>query len=338
MSSMQTRLEFADNARGIAILMVLIIHSAKRYDCGVFWNEALSALSVLSLSCIAVFLFLSGYLVGNREWKPTHLWKRCSRVLIPYLIVSVFAFLYGDAVAMISGGVPEKAKLLLRLLLGHSFGIYYFVFVIVGMYVFHFFMVKWAVDPKNLAIGFLIVLIAHHVIYPTFVEPHIGVIGKRFYTNRFPFWPFFFYLGVWLSKPGMAHVVTGIQRFFKTYWGIALFVGCGLAHVILASNGVGNSGKYDSIACSVWSVVTISMMVSLDYKLPFLAFLSRYSYSIYLMHIFVVYALRDYVFAGYLPSLSFPIASLALSLLIPILLISTIYKYSGKQAAALLGA
>ena len=336
--SEQPKFLFADSMRAIAIIMVLVIHSGIRYDVSPAFEIPLHALSALSRCCIALFLFLSGFLLAKKEWTAIALFQRCKKILIPYALFSVVAFIYGDFNSIVSPNFVSSLKLLFRFLIGHSFGIYYFVFVILVTYLLHYLVVKFQISYRLVLIFFGIILILHHVIYEPVVMPYVLKSHPKFYDLRifydlrFVFWPFFFYLGV-LKRSQPNFLANGYRWFSQPI----IVTGAGLIFVVMSSHKILNAPNYDSIPCTFWSLIAIATLERYYVQNRLVEFLSAISYFLYLSHILIVYSLRDYVFPVYDLGVAKPFVSFVLSLLIPVLCAYTVKSFGSRRAQRLLG-
>src|SRR5262245_53179899 len=118
----QSRDSVVDAMRGIAILMVIAIHSLPQ-PLDVTWAKSLDA---ALRPCVPVFLFASGYLTALSGRVP--LAKRLKAALIPYAIAFVVAYAY---MALHNPAMDHRiGTTLARFGLGYVF-VYYYVFVYV---------------------------------------------------------------------------------------------------------------------------------------------------------------------------------------------------------------
>jgi peptidoglycan/LPS O-acetylase OafA/YrhL len=111
-----------DTMRGIAILMVIGIHSLPQPLHS--WETLADA---CLRPCVPIFLFASGYLTALSGRVP--LGKRLKAAAIPYAIAFVAAYVY---MALHNPAMDHRiATTLARFVLGYVF-VYYYVFVYVG--------------------------------------------------------------------------------------------------------------------------------------------------------------------------------------------------------------
>src|SRR5258705_412280 len=111
-----------DTMRGIAILMVIGIHSLQQ---PLNWWETLADAPLRP--CVPIFLFASGYLTALSGRVPVG--KRLKAALIPYAIAFVAAYIY---MAWQNPAMDHRiTSTLARFALAYVF-VYYYVFVYVG--------------------------------------------------------------------------------------------------------------------------------------------------------------------------------------------------------------
>ena len=84
------RLLHLDMMKGVAVLMVLVIHAVWKFKGGV----PLEALTMAGQPCIGVFLFVTGYLAARSE---TGIVKRAWRLLPAYVFFSLLINLHSGA-------------------------------------------------------------------------------------------------------------------------------------------------------------------------------------------------------------------------------------------------
>ncbi|HQQ87822.1 MAG TPA: acyltransferase family protein [Smithellaceae bacterium] len=83
-----------DAIRGLAIIMVLIIHSSTVYADSALEKNIGHWMAKNARPCMAIFLFLAGYFFYNTKLNVTSLWSRFKRIIIPYLVFSSLVYLY----------------------------------------------------------------------------------------------------------------------------------------------------------------------------------------------------------------------------------------------------
>ena len=129
---MKQRSEYFDFLRGIAILMVIAIHTSPRLDyCGIT-SFVLILIRQLVGCSVPIFLAISGFFLGKKllETKEqiVKFWrKQIPKVYIPALIWSLFYYVQ----SVKDGSNPFLA---LGILVCMGYSIYYFIALIIQCY------------------------------------------------------------------------------------------------------------------------------------------------------------------------------------------------------------
>lgn len=280
---MQRNLYF-DTLRGIAILMVVAIHT---FIAGEFDNyQSICAISMREICNVAVPLFLaiSGFFIGRKKFESNYqiitFWKKqIPKVYIPTLFWSI------PYLALTVFHQQSLLKnILVFLLCGYS--IYYFIALIIQCYLLLPFIQK---KMLNYAMGGVILILSLIC---------VAVISYTSIT-RFPLivfagpvivWLIFFWIGVFLSRS---------ERNYKIGW---IFVGVFISFALMLietkfrheATGGGYGIKPSSF---IFSFLMILLLFSkrIEHKYvkdnvinKALIVVGDYSFSIYLIHCFVI--------------------------------------------------
>ena len=280
-----------DSMRGIAILMVIGIHSLQQ-PLGTPWGIVLDA---VLRPCVPIFLFASGYLTARSG--RVALAKRFQTALIPYTIAFIAAYAYMAAhnPAMDHRVVTTAA----RYVLAYVF-VYYYVFVYLGCTVMLWtaFRVAEASDPKDRAESLAIILllaITVGLIIGSYIDPLLDRLGtspsfiQEVRLRDIPFWFCFVALGMLV---GMRHSLRRFEQSNTLLIAVtlALFAIYAVARVM----SIGDAADYDSMAFFGYSALLCLTLLAMQIRLPVLASLGSGSYFLYLWHIFIVMILRDH--------------------------------------------
>jgi peptidoglycan/LPS O-acetylase OafA/YrhL len=278
-----------DAMRGIAILMVIGIHSLPQ-PLDAIWAKSLDA---ALRPCVPVFLFVSGYLTALSGRVP--LAKRLKAALIPYAIAFAAAYAY---MALHNPAMDHRiGTTLARFALGYVF-VYYYVFVYVcctlGLWLV--FAVGDAGKPgadKRIAL-LLALSIGCGLLAGSYLDPAISRLGAsdalldEVRMRDIPFWFSFVALGaltamfVDLSDRGMRRALLGAM--------LAAY----LIYAAVRILGLGDAATYDSTAFFLYAALFCVALFAIQPGSPLLGWIGSGSYFIYLWHIFVVMALRDH--------------------------------------------
>ena len=311
-----------DTMRGIAILMVIGIHSLQQP-----LNSWQTLLDAPLRPCVPIFLFASGYLTARSGRVP--LWKRLKAVLVPYAIAFVAAYTY---MAFHNPSMDHHlAKTLARFVFAYVF-VYYYVFVYVGCTLALWLVFSASGTGTQQSGRWLVVLlllsIALGLTVGSYLDPLLSRLGfsdpviEEVRMRDIPFWFSFMAVGTLVgiygtrSGPhGMRATITGATLLACAFYGsVRLF-------------GLGDAADYNSIAFFGYAALLCTLLFTLDVQSPSLAALGSGSYFVYLWHIFIIMILRDDAGLNQLgPAANFAItfAVTALGSILALLIIRTI--------------
>jgi len=109
-----------------------------------------------------------------------------------------------------------------------------------------------------------------------------------YYLRTLLIWLPFYFFGLYYRSFGLEKTVLENKALIRITW-IFVVAFYSFLHVIK----IGNIGGYDSVIGTIYSLATILFLLTFDVRNKIFYFISKISYSIYLSHIFFVYALRD---------------------------------------------
>jgi peptidoglycan/LPS O-acetylase OafA/YrhL len=278
-----------DTMRGIAILMVIGIHSLQQplNSWGTLADTPLRP-------CVPIFLFASGYLTALSGRVPVG--KRLKAALIPYAIAFVAAYVY---MAWHNPAMDHRiTSTLARFALAYVF-VYYYVFVYVGC-TFGLWLVFSASgmsteQPQRRLVVLLLLSIAFGLIAGSYLDPLLSLLGfsdsliEEVRMRDIPFWFSFMALGALVGISGSRSSLHDARALLI---GTTLFSYLIYAAVRLFS--VGDAADYDSVAFFGYAALLCILLLALDVQLPVFAALGSGSYFIYLWHIFIVMIFRDH--------------------------------------------
>ena len=278
-----------DTMRGIAILMVIGIHSLQ---------QPLNSWETLADAplrpCVPIFLFASGYLTALSGRVP--LGKRLKAALIPYAIAFVAAYIY---MARHNPAMDHRiTTALARFALAYVF-VYYYVFVYVGC-TFGLWLVFSASGMGTLQseprlVVLLLLSIAFGLIAGSYLDPLLSRLGfsdplvEEFRMRDIPFWFSFMALGALVGISGSRSSLRDMRALLIS----ATLFAC-IIYATVRLFGLGDAADYDSVAFFGYAALFCILLLALDVQLPVFAALGSGSYFIYLWHIFIVMILRDH--------------------------------------------
>ena len=279
-----------DSLRGVAILMVIGIHSLQQP-----LDSALArAVDAALRPAVPLFLFASGYLTARTRHVP--LAKRLKAVLIPYTIAFLAAYLYMAAHNPAMDHRPGIA--LARYGLGYVF-VYYYVPVYVGCTLALWMIFRLHGRTSQDSDGRLYVVLALTIVFGlvagAYLDPLLTRVGissdlvEEARLRDLPFWFAFMALGLLAG-------LLKIERLLSEM--VALLGACAAtAYVISAAVrifSIGDSAAYDSIALFAYAAPLCLIFLAAPLSSAVLGFIGSGSYFIYLFHIFVIMLLRDH--------------------------------------------
>jgi surface polysaccharide O-acyltransferase-like enzyme len=278
-----------DAMRGIAILMVIGIHSLPQ-PLDTTWAKSLDA---ALRPCVPVFLFASGYLTALSGRVP--LAKRLKAALIPYAIAFAAAYAY---MALHNPAMDHRiGTTLARFALGYVF-VYYYVFVYVcctlGLWLVFAVGETGQPDSRKRIAALLILSIGCGLLAGSYLDPAISRLGAsdalldEVRMRDIPFWFSFVALGALTAM----FADLGDQGTRRALLGAML-----AAYVIYAAVRIlnlGDAATYDSTAFFLYAALFCVALFAFQPSSPLLGWFGSGSYFIYLWHIFIVMALRDH--------------------------------------------
>jgi len=280
-----------DFLRALAIIGVLVIHSATRY-AGSELERAIGIwFTVVASPCIALFLFVSGALF-RQDQDVSYLKHRMKRILCPYLVFSTFALIYIYK-ASLPAIVADIKVVLLKILTGGIFNIYYFVFVITCIYIISYLLDKLGFLEKYIISIFLVSLMVNllHASYFRQLCDYVGVKDKwrnYYYLRTLLIWFPFYFFGICYRFLKLEKTILEKKILIRVIWAF-IFVFYSLLHFMHIDNIAG----HNSVIGTTYSLTTILFLLTFNIRNEDMCFISKISYSMYLSHIFFVYMLKD---------------------------------------------
>jgi surface polysaccharide O-acyltransferase-like enzyme len=279
-----------DTMRGIAILMVIGIHSMPQ-PLDPFWGKLIDA---ALRPCVPIFLFASGYLTALSG--RVVLGRRIKTALIPYAIAFVAAYIY---MAWHNPAMDHRiTTTIARFVLAYVF-VYYYVFVYIGCTVFLWLIFRISdanshQAQQRLAILLSLALLAGLVV-GSYLDPlllHRGFpesFVQEVRMRDIPFWFSFVALGA-LVGTSSAGLALRDSRLLVAVAALSAYI----VYAAVRVSGIGDAADYDSTAFFAYAALIAILLLGLHPRSQFLATIGSGSYFIYLWHIFVIMILRDH--------------------------------------------
>ena len=246
--------------------------------------------------CIAIFIFLAGYLFKQRNLDLDYLFRKYQRVLVPYLFFALLTIVERGRTGTIGYVSSHLEDILFGIVTGGIRGIYYYIFVIVILYTLAFVVLKnqWLnARIVPITIGLFVLNLLHGAYYGSIAKAlalvDLGTGSVPFYHDRFLFyWPFFMFLGILFKRYNWQAIIESRKNTVIWSW-IAVF----LAYNLLFFLKVDNIYGYNSVIGTFYSIATIAFLLLPNFQHSLVTFLSHISYSIYLIHYFFLSFLNE---------------------------------------------
>jgi probable poly-beta-1,6-N-acetyl-D-glucosamine export protein len=283
-----------DTFRGLAIIAVIATHAI--YFGGSPHNSGFVYYRQLLNFCVPAFFFISGYWASRKqimhlaEYKA-FLWRRLSRILLPYLFWSFVVIGY----SIVKTRHFDGSKTLFVLLTGGACMGYYFIIAITQLYfltpILQYLNRKLGVYAVALILvvnmtGFLVLYLSRLFN----VIPHLPA-AMLFYS-----WIIYYEFGLFAGENEMA-VHTRKTRLFRPFVLYALLVSLLISMVETTAI----LSEFKNPAFAVFPTTYSSLLYSTCVIIGFLFYreyfewfprlfgeIGRYSFGIYLIHIFVL--------------------------------------------------
>lgn len=277
-----------DTMRGVAILMVIGIHSLHQPLNA--WETAIDA---ALRPCVPIFLFVSGYLTALSGRVP--LGKRLQATVIPYAIAFAAAYIY---MALHNSAMDHRpTTAIARFVLAYAF-VYYYAFVYIGCTIALWLIFSVArpgprSDTRRIAL--LLFTVVFGLIAGSYLDPLLFRSGlaesavEEIRMRDIPFWFTFMALGALLAEFRIKPALADARALLVSATIVAYVI-----YAAVRQFRVGDAADYDSVAFFGYAALLCCLFFVLDAQSRLIASLGSGSYFIYLWHIFFVMLLRDH--------------------------------------------
>jgi len=260
-----------DRLRALAILCIVAIHCQTLFVIG-----RTDLMGRLSEWAVPGFFFVGGYVrARTTPYSPGTTRRWLVRLLPAYLIASLLALLLRSSVF---GEPLALAKVLLALLAGSAWGIYYFVPVFLGVLICSHALARWPRSvPWVCAVSTACLVVTR---WDVELDPFWRVAGFAGILRSPLFWWGYFFVG-WIVK----------QRLERAQCRSRIFVLSSIAALICLLVILGEARPLETALARVGASIAVPMSVlfwSTRRLGCVMALLGEYSYEVYLFHYFAV--------------------------------------------------
>ncbi len=283
-----------DAFRGLAIIAVVATHAiyfggSRHSDGFVYYRQLLNF-------CVPAFFFISGYWASRKQIErlteyKAFLWRRLSRVLFPYLFWSFVVI--GCSVAKTRNF--DGSQMFYMLLTGGACTGYYFIIAITQLYILT--PVLQYLNRKLGGYGLILVLVFNMAcLLALYLSRLFSVIPHLPAALPFYSWVIYYEFGLFAGERELA-VPTRKIRLFRPFVLYALLVSL----LISMMETTAILSKFKNPAFAAFPTTYSSLLYSVCVIIGFLFYreyferfprlfwtIGRYSFGIYLIHIFVL--------------------------------------------------
>lgn len=292
---------YISNLRNIATFAVILLHVAAPFVLQfnkisfASWQLANLLDSMLRFG-VPVFVMISGAVLLDRsEPLSTFLSKRLKRVVLPFLFWSIVYFIFVYAGSFQKFSILQLSQILFNKLLKGTYYHLWYVYMILGIYLFVPIIRKWAQNSTKQELQYFLLLWAITLLINTNVAKYLPSIEVLYFSKYLGY----FVLGHYLDK----HVTTSRPRnnlylmFFV--FGVSLTF-LSASYLSVTENHL-NITYYNYLSPNVCllSIGIFLLGKSLLHGSNALSInLDKHSYGIYLVHVLVLHYI--YRFTAYL--------------------------------------
>jgi probable poly-beta-1,6-N-acetyl-D-glucosamine export protein len=283
-----------DTFRGFAIIAVIATHAI--YSGGSPHNGGFVYYRQLLNFCVPAFFFISGYWASRKqimclaEYKA-FLWRRLSRILLPYLFWSFLVIGY----SILKTRYFDGSKTLFLLLTGGACMGYYFIIAITQLYLLTPILqyLNRKLGLYAVALSLMVNMIGFFVLY---LSRLFNVIHHLPAAMLFYSWIIYYEFGLFAGEKEMA-VPTRKTRLFRPFVLYALLVSA----IISMMETIVILAKFENPAFAAFPTKYSSLLYSTCVIIGFIFYreyfecfprlfgkIGRYSFGIYLIHMFVL--------------------------------------------------
>jgi len=308
------RLDYFDTLRALAIISVVVLHSAApllyefnkitKFD----WQIA-NIYDSLTRWCVPIFLMISGYLNINSSHKPSVFYKkRFTKIVIPFTFWAIFYYLFllylNPNIYLFHelSNLNTYTSFLKQMAFGPVYYHLWFVYAIIILYLLNPILKKWLSRISMRTISFLVIAYFVLISINNIVNMKFGI---GFNTSGLAISVgYFVYGSLFIGYYLLGYLLGQIKRVNMTLLnsiGLTSLVITIVGTYILTANndGIFNAFFYhylnfNTVVVSVW--IFLFFKVSNPKNNVLIKNISKYSFGIYLVHVFIIDFLNKFDF------------------------------------------
>ena len=296
---MDSRNQYFDFLRGIAIIMVVGIHTFFRQPTFDSCGEIAAVAIRQMLNCaVPLFFAISGFFLGQKKLNTFSEIMAFYKKQIPKIYIPVLIWSIPDLINRLING-SHHAMLYILMMFCCAFSIYYFVFAIVQYYLLLPLLRKFN-NRGGVFVSILMSMISVvlHNYYTLVLGNDLPLIVKG---GIFPFWIMFFMIGLYLSNHNRNYALT--LPVCCTVAGIVLQVIETYYHFKIHGNGFGIKTSSFLYAAAIITMFFSTRMETLysekNIIVKIIRRIGNISFGVYLTHMFVLYLISHLVKTDY---------------------------------------
>lgn len=285
------RLYYIDNLRVLACFLVILTHSVMPATDASSEGIWMFTISFLGSPSSELFLALSGtVLLPVRTDSKTFYTKRFLKLLPPMIFWSIVGmFLY---IPLHDYTLAQSLTKIIRIPLEPVIGVYWFVYVMIGLYLFAPIISAWLRDAQKRQLEMFLFIWSVTLIMPWFYM----AIGEHFKQEGSHYWMLNYFggfIGYWILGHYLNKYPIKISWNKKWIFLVLLSLSYPISIIFIKNNNIDTTDLLDNLQFG--SAVLVAILYTVLQKIKFsnniqsiLTSIAKYSFGIYLIHFFTI--------------------------------------------------
>ncbi len=334
------RLEYIDTIRVFACFLVILTHSVMPSIDGSD-GAYIYGFSFFCFPCVGLFFAISGALIIPVKVNMKEFYKRRFKKIIPPLIIwSLIGVTLESFIGRLT--ISESINKFLRMPFEPIVGVYWFMYVMIGLYMIAPVISKWLKDASKRELQFMLLIWGLTLLYPyanlifgtNYFENGSHYNTLNYFGGFLGYWFLGYYLLHYPIKIGWNSELITVLLIFSLYLIYNLFekLSGHETGYLIGNLQIGNAIMVAIIFILIQNIYSLRIFNKADVNMSnwnkTVSEIAKYSFGIYLVHIWVARDLVWPIFYNYYRPhvlIQAPISAL-LTLIISYLIIKTISK------------